>query len=229
MPNRNDAVSSVLRLERAKELLDEGAFSRALAVLKGTLPKAFRPEGDMLRAECLRGRGHLTAAAALYRGLVDRLYAPDRASWLDCCLGLVACLRSLGQAAEARRYWAVGRKVAATKELRDRFDLEGALIDRAAGDFPASLRRLRRHLARFRGERDWAGAGYALWAIGGALRFAGDLGASRRAFLQSLALSRRARDASGQAYALFCLGGVTRIQGGLSEAEGYYARALRAM
>jgi len=160
---------------------------------------------------------------------VDKLTAPDRASWLDCCLGLVACLRSLGDVAEARRYWAVGRKVAATKEVRERFDLEGALIERAAGDFGPCMKKLRRHLARFRREKDWAGAGYVLWALGGALRFAGDLAGSRRAFLESLALSRRAGDSSGQAYALFGLGGVTRIQGRFAEAEGYYSRALRAM
>jgi tetratricopeptide (TPR) repeat protein len=229
MPNSNDAVSSALRLEQAKELLDEGAFARALAVLAKPLAKEFRPEGDMLKAECLRNRGFLAAAASLYRGLVDRLTAPDHASWLESCLGLVACLRSLGEVAEARRYWAVGRKVADTKEVKACFDLEGALIERAAGDFAPCIKKLRRHLARFRRERDWAGAGYAQWALGGALRFAGDLAGSRRAFLESLALSRRAGDSSGQAYAWFGLGGVTRIQGRFAEAEGHYCRALRAL
>ncbi|MCX5793933.1 MAG: tetratricopeptide repeat protein [Elusimicrobia bacterium] len=229
MSKNDDVSAAALRLERAKELSDEGCFEEALALLDRPLPAAFRPEGDMLKAECLRNRGFLAAAASLYRGLVDRLTAPDRASWLDCCLGLVACLRSLGEVAEARRYWAVGSKVAAGKEMKERFALEGALIERAAGDFGPCLRKLRRHLARFQRERDWAGAGYVLWAIGGALRFAGDLAGSRRAFQQGLALSRRAGDASGQAYAWFGLGGVTRIQGRFAEAEGFYSRALRAM
>ncbi|MBI5241601.1 MAG: tetratricopeptide repeat protein [Elusimicrobia bacterium] len=227
--SKNDAASAVLRLDRAKELLDEGAFARALTLLDKPLPKAFRPEGDMVKAECLRSRGYLAQAAALFRGLVDGLNAPDRSSWLDCCLALVACLRSLGETDAARRYWAVGRKVATTKEARERFDLEGALVERAAGDFPSSITKLTRHLARFKAERDWVGAGYILWALGGALRFAGDLEGSRRAFLEGLALSRRAGDPAGQAYALFGLGGVTRIQGRFAEAEDYYARALKAM
>jgi tetratricopeptide (TPR) repeat protein len=229
MPNRNDAVSDILRLERAKEFLDEGSYAKALAVLEKDLPKQFRPEADILKAECLRSRGYLSAAAAIYRRLVDGLNAPELASWLDCCLGLVACLRSLGEVAEARRYWAVGRKVAATEESRERFDLEGALIERAAGDFKPCIKKLKRHLTRFRRERDWAGAGYVLWALGGALRFAGELAGSRGAFLESLALSRKAGDSAGQAYALFGLGGVTRIQGRFAEAEAYYSRALKAM
>jgi tetratricopeptide (TPR) repeat protein len=229
MPKKTDAASAALRLERAKELLDAGAFARALALLSRPLPKQFRPEGDMVKAECLRSRGCLAQAASLFRGLVAGLNAPDRSSWLDCCLGLVACLRSLGETAEARRYWEVGRKVAGTKETRERFDLEGALVERAAGDFPAAMKKLRRHLARFQRERDWAGAGYVLWALGGALRCIGELEGSRRTFLRGLALSRRAGDDSGQAYALFGLGGVTRIQGRLAEAERYYAKALRAL
>ncbi len=229
MPNKNDAMSAALRLEQAKELLDEGSFTRALSILRKSLPKAFRPEGDILKAECLRSQGFLATAASLYRELVDRLTAPDRSSWLDCCLGLVACLRSLGEVSEARRYWSVGRKVAATREVKERFDLEGALIERAAGDFKPCMKKLRRHLARFKRERDWAGAGYVLWALGGAMRFAGDLSGSRRTFLESLTLSRRAGDSSGQAYAWFGLGGVTRIQGRLAEAERYYSRALKAM
>lgn len=226
---KNNAAAAVLRLDRAKELLDQGSFARALALLEKPLPKEFRPEGDMVKAECLRSRGYLAQAAALFRGLVDGLNAPDRSSWLDCCLGLVACLRSLGETDEARRYWALGRKVARTKEALERFDLEGALVERAAGDFPSSIRKLRRHLARYKAERDWVGAGYILWALGGALRFAGDLEASRRAFREGLALCRRAGDGPGQAYALFGLGGATRIQGRFAEAEAYYARALKAM
>jgi len=69
MPIRDNAVSAALRLEQAKELLDEGSFVKALTVLKKPLPKEFRPEGEMLKAECLRGRGYLAAAASLYRGL----------------------------------------------------------------------------------------------------------------------------------------------------------------
>ena len=221
-----------MRLERAKELLDQGEPGRALALLARPVPAALRPEHEFLSAECLRSGGCLTRAAYLYRRLLRRPASDDPALWLESCLGLVSCLRSLGETAEARRMWILGRKTAAsvgTRDIREKLDLEGALIDRAAGRYRRSLVKLRRLLARRRRERDWAGAGYVLWAMGGALRFSGDLAGSRRAFWESLALCRRARDAAGAAYALFGLGGVTRIQGRLAEAGRHYACALKAV
>ena len=191
-----------------------------------------RQEQAFLQAERLRGAGFLSRAAAGYRDVLKRPAGGDQDLWLESCLGLVSCLRSLGETAEARRFWNLGRKAAAVKasrEIQERMDLEGALIDRAAGRYRISLVRLERHLARFRKRKDWAGAGFALWAIGGALRFCGRLEDSRRAFRESLRLARRASDAAGVAYALFGMGGVTRIQGRLTEARRHYAAALRAV
>ena len=230
MPIAHDAVTAALRLEQAKEFLDQGAFGKALAILARPLPAAFRPECAFLTAESLRGQGYLARAALRYRGLLRQRRGSDRTVWLDSCLGLVCCLRSLGEVRAARRFWEMGRTAAVAlgnRGFRERLELEGALIDRAAGRYGRSLSRFKILLARFRSGKDWAAAGYVLWAMGGALRFAGDLEGSRRAFLASLAMGRRARDSAGKVYAWFGLGGVTRIQGRLAEARRYYAEALR--
>ncbi|MDD5657332.1 MAG: tetratricopeptide repeat protein [Elusimicrobia bacterium] len=182
------------------------------------------------RAEALRAQGYLSGAARLYRRLLRGPAGQDVR--LDAALALVACLRSLGQTDDARQVWSRARRLAPRRgapEALRRLDLEGLLVERAAGGYRRCLPGLARHLARFRRERDWAGAAYALWAIGGARRFMGDLEASRLAFLRSLGLARRARDAAGAAYALFGLGGVTRVQGRLAEAREYYSAALAAV
>jgi tetratricopeptide (TPR) repeat protein len=232
MNNKEKPLDGALRLERAKELLDSGKPADALALLRRPAPRAFSVEHDYLRAEALRAQGFLAKAAAIHRRLLLRPVAEDPSAWLDCSLSLVACLRSLGDTAQARRVWSQARRHAGLHpdpEIMRRLDLEGLLISRAAGDFQRSIAGLRKHLDRFLAERDRCGAAYTLWAIGGAQRFMGDLSASRKSFLRSLDLARRARDSAGIGYALFGLGGVTRIQGDLTSARRYYAAALRAV
>ena len=217
------------RLERAQELLQEGAPSRAQALLKAPFPRELRDEADFLRAEALRGQGFFGKAAALYERLL-REAKSDPALSIDAGLGLASVHRSLGRVPQARERlaaaWALARR---RGEDLERFELEDALVDRAAGKWDACLRKLGRLLARCRRERDWAGAAFLLWATGGARRFSGDLAGSERDFRQSLALARRAGDPAGQAYALFGLGGVTRIRGRLADSERFYREARRRL
>ena len=52
----------ILRLERAKDLLEDGKSSTALNLLKGTFPKVLARDKDHLAAEALRDQGFSTAA-----------------------------------------------------------------------------------------------------------------------------------------------------------------------
>lgn len=177
-------------------------------------------------AERLRGRGYFSRAESLYRGLISS--APFRSESL---LALASIARSLGRVSQARVFLARLAVLPESRlgEFRERVSLEKALIDRAAGRYPAALKALSRHLARFRREGDKAGQAFVLWASGGARRFAGDLKGSERDFCASLSAARAAKDAAGQAYALFGLGGVTRIAGRLKDAERFYAEAGRRL
>lgn len=214
-------MDPIRRLELAREALDAGRPRRGLSLMKGQFPSLLRPEKDFLTAECLRAQGYFDRAAALYRHLL-RGRAADAGLKVESSLGLAAVYRSLGRVAEARRVLAGARG-------DEGFALEDALIDRAAGLYPRSLRKLARLLSSARRAKDHAAAGFLLWATGGARRFSGDLAGSRRDFLESLAAARRARDAAGEAYALFGLGGVTRIQGDLAASQRYYAEAGRLL
>ena len=205
---------------------------KAALRLLGGAPALIRPERDFLRAEALRAQGYFAKASEVYRKLLARPPAADRALWLDCCLALASVHRSLGAVKPARRLWARGRSLMRTRGLSsysERFELEDALIDRAAGLYPRSIGKLSRLLDRFRAERDWSAAGFVLWALGGARRFSGDLEGSRRDFSASLACARRGGDAAGMAYALFGLGGVLRIQGSFDRARASYAEASRRL
>ena len=218
------------RLERAQRLLSAGRPARALRSL-GRLPAALAYEGGFLRAEALRAQGYFTRASALYERLLQHPQANDPALWIDAALGVASVYRSLGEVGRARARlsaaWRLARRRGAGSD--ERFALEDALIDRAAGRWKLSLSKLSRLLAGARAGRDWAAAAFLLWATGGARRFSGDLAGSERDFRQSLRLATRAVDPAGQAYALFGLGGVTRIRGRLKSAERFYTEAARRL
>ncbi|MFA6004393.1 MAG: tetratricopeptide repeat protein [Elusimicrobiota bacterium] len=184
------------------------------------------------QAEALQSQGYLARAASIYRKLTKLEPASDPEAWLDAGLGLIACLRSLGQTPEAEKVWAKTHKLALRHgdvELRERLDLEKVLIDRAAERYTKSIKGLQRHLRRFQKQRDLCGQSFALWAIAGALRFSGDLSGSHKTFLASLTAGRKSKDKSAVAYALFGLGGVTRILGRLADSKRYYAQAMRLL
>ncbi len=218
----------ILRLERAKGLLQDGKPQSALKLLKGAFPSVLSRDKDYLAAEALRDQGFFDRALTLYRRVLAGSGRDDPSLWLDSCLGAVKALRSLGQVAEGRRILERGLALARRCRLtsyRWQLGLEEALLDRAEGRYARSIKKLTPFLTDFKKEGDWAGAGYILWALGGARRFSGDLESSRRDFTKSLYFFKRGKDSSGMAYALFGLGGVTRIQGRLEEAERHYTAA----
>lgn len=217
------------RLERAKELLDDNLPRQALELLRVPVPPLLADEKDFLAAEGLRAEGYFTLAAKRYELVLRRVRpAQDPELWVDSCLGFVRVMRSLGETAAARRRWDEAAK--AVKKLKlsqyaDSLLLEKALLDRADGFYEKALVPLQKLLGKFHKEKDWSGAGFLLWAIGGARRFMGDLAGAERDFLAGLAAFKRAGDKAGMGYALFGLGGVSRILGKLKQSRDYYAAA----
>lgn len=210
------------RLELARTALETDA-PRALRLLPPpkALPAFVRAERDYLEGEAHRSMGFLAKAETFF---AKALRAKDDPVLLaEAALSSAAVLRSLGRTAEAR-----GRlRGSFPKAFERRLRLERAMVDRAEGRHEASLRVLRPMLAQAVLGRDWAEAGFLLWAIGGAERLMGWLEESAASFERSLAFFRRAKDSSGAGYALFGLAGVSRIKGGLSASERHYREAGR--
>lgn len=219
------------RLDDARARLDAGRPDLAFAALRGAFPDAVAGEASFLRAEALRASGYFRRAIAAYREALSRLGRDERDLAVGAHLGLARCARSLGEIAPARRAMAAARAAAGRSagELADTFALENALVDRAEGNYPRALKALAPLLADCRRSKDWSGAGFILWATGGARRFAGDLAGSHRDFKDSLAAFRRAGDKEGRIYALFGLGGIARVRGRFAEARAAYADAGRLL
>jgi tetratricopeptide (TPR) repeat protein len=219
------------RLDAARSRLDEGRPDRAAAALAGAFPAAVAGEAAFLRAESLRAQGYFRKAIAAYRDALARLGRDERDLIVGAQLGLARCARSLGEIGPARRAMAAARAAAgrASADLAGTFALEDALVDRAEGKYPRALKALTRLLADCRRDGDHSGAGFLLWATGGARRFAGDLAGSHRDFKESLAAFRRADDREGRIYALFGLGGIARVRGRFAEARAAYAEAGRLL
>jgi len=220
-------------LEEARESFEAGAPSRSLALLPGSrvLPRLLRPERDLLEAEALRAMGFFRRAEALYGRLLRSAGKGDPAFRIEAALGSAAGLRSVGHVALAAQRLSAARAEARRAGLRGyagRLSLEETLVDRAAGRYGIAIRRLKPAVRAALAARDWGGAAYLLWAVGGAERFRGNLKDSQAAFERSRRLARRAGDAVGEGYALFGLGGVTRILGRLRDSERWYARAGKA-
>src|SRR3989338_11249532 len=190
-------------LELAREKLELGRPREALKLLRSPVPEIFSADKKFLIAEGLRSQGYFVRCEPCYRQVLSLVNPRQDASlWLEACLGLISVKRSLGEIKAARKLVKRAGPFARRPEDKRRLELEDALIDRAAGLHQRSLGRLNRFLRLFQSEKDWAGVGFILWAIGGARRFQGNLKSSELAFLESLAAFKRARDASGKAYAL---------------------------
>lgn len=218
------------RLERAQQELEAGRPSRAQALLHGAFPRELLDEARFLRAEAFRAQGFFDRASENYEAVLRAAGGADAALAIDAGLGLASVHRSLGQVRQARarlsKAWALAKR---RGEDLERFELEDALVDRAAGAWGRCLSKLGRLLRRARAQKDWGAAAFLLWASGGARRFSGDLAGGERDFHESLSLAKRAGDDAGQAYALFGLGGVTRIRGRLSDSAKHYGEARRRL
>ncbi len=215
------------RLDSARRSLDRGRPDWSLALLVGTFPVPIQGEALLLRAEALRAQGFFRRAIAAYRDALARLDVSDRDLAAQACLGLTRCHRSLGEVISAKKALQRAARHGARLggEFQETVALENALVDRAAGAYPAALKAMSALLASCRRRRDHAGVGYLLWAMGGARRFAGDLINSHRDFRNSYISFRKASDREGQVYALFGLGGIARIRGRFKEARRSYAVA----
>jgi len=219
------------RLDAARSALDAGRPDRAADPLAGSFPAAVAGEAALLRAEALRAQGYFRRAIAAYRESLRLLGREERDLMVTARLGLARCARSLGEIPAARSAMKAARAAArgADAELREILALEDALVDRAEGKYARALKALAPLLASCRREGDWSGAGFILWATGGARRFAGDLAGSHRDFRESRAAFKRAGDREGLTYALFGLGGIARVRGMFGEARAAYAAAGRLL
>lgn len=180
------------------------------------------------RAEALRAKGRLAQAAAAYERMLENRGASPRDK-LKAHIALAALDRSLGFAARSRGHILAGLRLARRLEATEDIELlrlEQAMLLRAEGRYAESLDQLGRFLDLFRRRGDWEGAGFVLWAMGGALRFSGNLEGSQRAFLRSIEAFRRARDSSGSRYAVLGLAGLKRIRGDVEGSRRLYAGAL---
>ena len=225
MARKPDAVES---LEAAREALSvRPSESLRLLPPSSSLPPILRPERDFLYAEAFREMGFLAKSEKIYASVLSRVDAKeDPALCAEAALASAAVLRSLGRTVEARRRLRSAAKTGLAA-YSDRILLEETLVDRAEGRHGASLKALRKMLARSLGRNDLSQAGFLLWAIGGAERLAGRLRESAASFERSLAICRRHRDASGAGYALFGLAGVSRIRGRLLDSAAHYREAGR--
>jgi tetratricopeptide (TPR) repeat protein len=219
------------RLEAARDFMDAARPDRAEAALSTAFPKPLAGESLFLRAEALRAQGYFSRAANGYRAALAALEREERELVVGAELGLARCARSLGDISSARRAMSRARSAAgrAGAELSGTMALEDALVDRAEGKYARSLKALAPLLAGCRRDRDWSGAGFVLWATGGARRFSGDLAGAHRDFREALAAFRRASDREGETYALFGLGGIARVRGLFAEARKAYADAGRLL
>ncbi|MDE2313330.1 MAG: tetratricopeptide repeat protein, partial [Elusimicrobia bacterium] len=199
--------------------------------LAGRIPAPLAAERDFLAAEAWRAMGYFAKAEALYRRVLSRADA-GRDLRADSAMALAAICRSLGRVNPARTFLRRARDFFGKNRARAnrrRLELEGALIDRARGLYPQSLRRLQALLSAFSAEKDFASAAFALWAMGGARRFSGDLRGALADFKASLVFARRAADKTAEAYAFLGMGGAARVAGRPADSELYYARAARLL
>jgi tetratricopeptide (TPR) repeat protein len=216
------------KLEEAREALEDSP-AQALKLLPSaaSLPTLFRPERDFIAAEAWRQRGYFERAEKLYSKIVrSKKLDPDLHT--EACLGSAAGHRSLGHIKLAQARLQEAQRTLqrhGLRSYREPLRLEKALVLRAQGHYRAALTPLRALLKKAVQDRDWARAGFLLWAIGGAERFQGDLQASESSFRKSLSYAQRAEDAVGAGYAHFGLGGITRVRGKFSEAAKHYAKA----
>lgn len=187
-------------------------------------------QGLFARAEKYRAEGLFGKARPLH----EKVFGGSRDSSLrfESSLSLVSIFRSLGNIKEARAWLQRARgemKRGGFLDWAEAVELEEILIDRADGQYRASLKRLSAVFKRRLLEKDFQACGFIQWAMGGALRFSGNLAAAEEAYLRSLDFAVRARDREGAIYALLGMGGVCRIQGKLGDSERHYFAAQKAL
>lgn len=179
-------------------------------------------------AEALRALGRFRESLSSYRQahrLYRKLHIPSEQ--LATQLGMSACLRILGQYAEACRLWK-----GPVRPLLAEVEMERALVARGLGRFLETRQRIARVLAMrrkmntpaHRAERQ-----HAYWISGGLERFAGDFKKALHAYKEAVKWARDLGDASAEAFALCGAAGVERVLGKERNSLVHYRKAYRML
>lgn len=188
------------------------------------------PQKRFALAEKYRAQGLFAKALPSYQEALKGNLEPSLR--FESYLGLASICRSLGEIRQAVSWIKAARneqKRSRLKEGAEALELEDILVERAAGQYERSLKRLQSFFKRRFAEKDWQACGFVKWAMGGALRFSGNLKDSQKAYQDSLHFAQKAGDGDGKIYALLGLGGVCRIQGKIAESARHYRLAGRSL
>lgn len=221
-----NAIETILQ---ARERLDAGTPAKAIQKIQPSMLKGpFRLSAGLVLGDAWRARGYFRKAIEAYRAALKG--APqDDPEVFEASLGLAAALRTVGRPSEAEAALKSALRLA-SKGMRDekwRVDMEAAMIARAKGDFDACLKGMRALRTRFHKEGDRAAESFALWAMGGALRFRGDLKDGVATFRLAVKAARAGGDPLAEGYALSGLAGALRIGGDLEGCFKTYRQAAK--
>ena len=179
-------------------------------------------------AEALRALGRFRESFSSYRQ-AHRLYRKLRvpSEQLATQLGMSACLRILGQYAEARRLWK-----GPLRPLLPEVEMERALVARGLGRFLETRQRIAWVLSLLRKLKSpvrWAELQHAYWISGGLERFSGHFIKALQAYTDAAKWARELGDASAEAFALCGAAGVERVLGNDRDSLDHYRKAYRML
>lgn len=208
-------------LSKAEGYLALGLWAKA----HGVLVRARRAKADSFLkseilykdAEALRALGRFRDSLSCYRlacDLYQKLNVPSER--LAALLGASACLRILGQYADARRLWKNSGLSGDERSPLPEVELERALVARGEGKFRETRARIACALRVLRQKRNpsWrAELQHAYWISGGLERFSGYFHKALQAYKEAVRWARQLGDASAEAFALCGLAGVERVVG----------------
>lgn len=216
-----------MEIENIELLLDGGKFAKALAAVKKIKPGHGKARLLFLKGEALRGLGLFAGALKEY-SLARNAARGDEELELEVLLSVTRCARALGE--EKLALDSAKHAVIISKRLglyAEDAALEWALALRLAGRLPEAARLLEGLLKGYRKAGDYAGAAFALWALGGLYRLEGRYKDGIKAFEESLAAANKDGDEIEAGYALFGLGGILRVAGFMGRALDCYVRARK--
>jgi tetratricopeptide (TPR) repeat protein len=227
---RGEAEKTMIieKLETAYDLLQAGKPEAALKLLATIKhPKGFEGRWYYLYGEAWRLKGIFNKAIAAYRSAMT-LGLPTKDCLCQALLRTAACHRALGR--EKQTFAFASAAVKASKKapaLKSEAALELAMAYRLKGDFKRAAAGLKLLLRAYLGEKDYGGAAFVLWALGGLYRLEGLYKPAIDSFKLSGRYAGRDGDASAAGYALFGLGGVLRVAGFMKPARLAYVKARK--
>jgi tetratricopeptide (TPR) repeat protein len=214
-------------IEKIEKLLDAGEFSKALAAAKSAGPGQGKGRRLFLKGEALRGLGFFAPAIKEYAA-ARKASRGDVELELEALISETRCARALGREKDALAAAARARTLSEKLDIYGtETELEWALALRLAGKLEPAARLLEKLLGSYKKASDWAGAAFALWALGGLYRLQGRYTEGIAAFEGSLKFARLDKDEAAAGYALFGLGGLCRVAGFMGRALDCYVRARK--